>query len=323
MDRLVLESAARSVQARSRIRDLVYETPLLPARAIGMAEGAPLFFKAENFQHTGSFKFRGASAKMTALDRGQRLITASSGNHGIATAKAASLTGNKLTVVLPRIVTPAKLRRIEAYGVEIVLHGDESGQSEDHASRVSQTQGVIYVPPYNDPEVIAGQGTIALELVEQAPRIDNIFIAMGGGGLISGIASVFKSHSPRTRIFGVAAESSAALAASMQAGRIVEVEHRPTLADGVAGGIEAGSITLPLARATVDEVISCSEADITAALRRLVLEENLIVEGAAGLALAGFQKVADRCRDAVNVVLLCGGNVDPLKIAAIAADTKA
>lgn len=318
MDHLVLEQAAGAVKARQRIRGFVYETPLLPSRAIGAQTGSSLLFKAENFQHTGSFKFRGAASKMTAIAQGQGLITASSGNHGIASAKAAAMTGNKLAVVLPKTVTQAKLARIEAFGVEVMLHGDESGASEEHAQKTAHARGLAYVSPYNDPEIIAGQGTIALELLEQHPRIDNIFVAMGGGGLISGIASVFKSYSPQTRIFGVSAENSAALAASMKAGRIVEVEHRPTLADGVAGGIDSGSMTLPLAQATIDEVLHCNEAEITVALKELLLQENLIVEGAAGLALAGFLKVAARCKDAVNVVVLCGGNVDPRKICALA-----
>jgi len=313
MKDIVLEQAALSVQTRRRIRDYVYETPLLPARS-----DASLFFKAENFQHTGSFKFRGAASKMTAIAKGQGLITASSGNHGIASAKAASLTGNKLTVVLPKNVTSTKLNRIQAYGVEVLLEGDESGAAEMHAQAAAGARGLVYVSPYNDPDIIAGQGTIGLELLEQHRHIDTVFIAMGGGGLISGIASVMKSYSPDTKIIGVAAENSAALAASMKAGRIVEVEHHPTLADGVAGGVDADSMTLPLAMAAIDEVIQCSEAEITAALKALVLTENMIVEGAAGLAYAGFLKRKPTKSDSVNVVVLCGANVDAHKILALA-----
>lgn len=313
MDHLVLEQAALAVKARRRIRDYVYETPLLPARS-----HASLLFKAENFQHTGSFKFRGATSKMTALGKGQGLITASSGNHGIASARAAALTGNKLTVVLPKTVTPAKLRRIEAYGVEILLAGDESGEAEEHARVTARRRGLVYVSPYNDTDIIAGQGTIALELLAQHPRIDTVFIAMGGGGLISGIASVLKSFSPPTRIVGVAARNSAALAAAMKAGHVVEVEHRPTLADGVAGGMDADSVTLPLAIAAIDEVIDCSEEEIASALKDLALKENLIVEGAAALAYAGFLRSAPLAKDAVNVVVLCGANVDPRMILSLA-----
>lgn len=313
MKDIVLEQAALSVQTRRRIRDYVYETPSLPARS-----DASLFFKAENFQHTGSFKFRGAASKMTAIAKGQGLITASSGNHGIASAKAASLTGNKLTVVLPKNVTSAKLERIRGYGVEVLLEGDELGAAETFAQAAAGARGLAYVSPYNDPDIIAGQGTIGLELLEQHEHIDTVFIAMGGGGLISGIASVMKSYSPDTKIIGVAAKSSAALAASMKAGRIVDVEHHPTLADGVAGGVDADSMTLPLAMATIDEVIQCSEAEIMAALKALILTENMIVEGAAGLAYAGFLKRKPTKSDSVNVVVLCGANVDAHKILALA-----
>lgn len=312
MKDIVLEQAALSVQTRRRIRDYIYETPSLPARS-----DASLFFKAENFQHTGSFKFRGAASKMTAIAKGQGLITASSGNHGIASAKAAALTGNRLTVVLPKNVTSAKLGRIQAYGVEVLLEGDESGAAEAHAQAAAGARGLVYVSPYNDPDIIAGQGTIGLELLEQHNHIDTVYIAMGGGGLISGIASVVKSYSPDTKIIGIAAANSAALAASMKAGRIVEVEHLPTLADGVAGGVDADSMTLPLAMATIDEVVHCSEAEITAALKKLVREENMIVEGAAGLAYAGFLKRKPARPDTVNVVVLCGANVDADKILAL------
>jgi len=313
MENIVLEQAALAVKARRRIRDFVYETPLLPARS-----DTSLFFKAENFQHTGSFKFRGAASKMTAIEKGQGLITASSGNHGIASAKAASLTGNKLTVVLPKTVTQSKLARIEAYGVEILLEGDESGQAETHAQAAARRRGLVYVSPYNDPDIVAGQGTIGLELLDQHEQIDTVFIAMGGGGLISGIAAVLKSFSPETRIIGVAAENSAALAAAIRAGRVVEVEHHPTLADGVAGGMDEDSMTLPLAMAAVDEIVQCDEAEIAAALKDLVLKENLIVEGAAALAYAGFLKRRPSAEETANVVVLCGANVDPRIILSLA-----
>jgi threonine dehydratase len=285
----VLEAAARSVQARQRIRSHIYETPLLPSRQIGREAGASLFFKAENFQLTGAFKIRGAAS---------------------ASAQAAALIGQALTVVLPETVAQAKLERIRSFNVNVVLHGAESGLAELHAQEQAAARGLVYVSPYNDPEIVAGQGTIGLELLEQSEEIDNIFIAMGGGGLIGGIGSVLKSFSPRTRVYGVAAQNSAALSAAMTAGRVVETEHRDTLADGVAGGMDEDSITLPLAVSVVDEVVTCTEADIANALRELAFKENQIVEGAAALALAGFLKVADRCRGQKNVVVLCGANFD-------------
>ena len=276
----------------------------------GATTGSSVFFKAENFQLTGSFKIRGAASKMTSLGNERAVITASSGNHGIASAQAASSIGQALTVVLPETVAQAKLEKIRSYNVDVILHGAESGLAELHAQREAASRGLVYVSPYNDPEIVAGQGTIGLELLEQAGTIDNVFIAMGGGGLIGGIGAVLKSFSPGTRVFGVAAQNSAALAASIAAGRVVETEHLDTLADGVAGGMDEDSMTLPLAMAVIDEVVTCTEADIAHALKELAFKENQIVEGAAALALAGFLKVAERCRGQTNVVVLCGANFD-------------
>jgi threonine dehydratase len=317
MNSIVLESAARSVQARGRIREHVYLTPLLPSRRIGQDHGSSVFFKAENFQLTGSFKIRGAASKMTSLGTDRGVITASSGNHGIGSAQAAASIGQRLTVVLPETVSQAKLERIRSFDVDVILHGSESGLAELHAQKEAAARDLVYVSPYNDPEIVAGQGTIGLEMLEQADAIDNVFISMGGGGLIGGIGSVLKSFSPKTRIFGVSAQNSAALAASMKAGRIVETEHLDTLADGVAGGVDQDSMTLPLALSVIDEVITCSEPEIAVALRDLAFKENQLVEGAAALALAGFYKVADRCRGQKNVIVLCGGNFDHGKVMAV------
>jgi threonine dehydratase len=309
----IAAAAARSVRAHGRIRDHVVRTPLLGSSAIGDAVGSTILFKCENFQRTNSFKARGAFSKLTALDdaAGDRpFVTASSGNHGIASSLAASRLARKLSVVLPHNVSKAKLARIRAFGVDVILHGEESGQSETHARRLSGEKGLVYVSPYNDPEIVAGQGTIGLELLEQHPRIDNVFVAMGGGGLIGGIGAVMKAFSPRTRIIGCAAANTMALAAAMQAGKVIDVEHLPTLADGVAGGMDEDSVTLGLARSVVDDVVVCSEAEIASALARLAVEEHLLVEGAAGLALAGLLKQPERYRGQINAVVLCGGNFD-------------
>jgi threonine dehydratase len=314
MNSIVLEAAARSVQSRRRIRRHIFETPLLPSRQIGRETGSSLYFKAENFQLTGSFKIRGAASKMTSLGLDRGVITASSGNHGIASAQAAASIGQALTVVLPENVAQAKLERIRSFNVDVILHGAESGLAELHAQQEAVSRGLVYVSPYNDPEIVAGQGSIGLELMEQIDSIDNVFVAMGGGGLIGGIGSVLKSFSPRTRIYGVAAQNSAALAASMAAGRVVETEHFDTLADGVAGGMDEGSLTLPLALSVIDEVVTCTEAEIVGALRDLAFKENQIVEGAAALALAGFLKVAEHCKGQNSIVVLCGANFDRDKI---------
>ncbi len=306
---MILESAARSVAARRRIESMVRMTEIIGSR-LALEVGTELHYKTENFQWTGSFKLRGASAKLSLLDKDQPVVTASSGNHGIACSLAARKTGHKLAVVLPENVIDQKRRKIESFGTEVIIAGSDSSKAETHARELARQKGWIYVSPYNDADVIAGQGTIGLELLEQLPRIDNLFIAMGGGGLISGIGSVMKAVSPQTRIIGVSAENTAALAACIEAGEIVKTEHFDTLADGVAGGVDAGSLTLPMATQVIDEVLHIGEDQIAHALRALAWTENMIVEGAAALALAPIIERPERYEGQVNVVLLCGANYD-------------
>ncbi|KAE9582220.1 L-threo-3-hydroxyaspartate ammonia-lyase [Colletotrichum fructicola] len=305
-----VETAAAAVQARSRIRDHIYETPLIPARKAGQKYGVKVLFKGENFQLTGSFKLRGATSKLSAQAAGGRLITASSGNHGIGAACAAHALSRDVIVVLPETVVPAKLEKIKSYGVEVILHGAETGLAEQYAQKLAASGTYEYISPYNDPDIVAGQGTIGLEILEQCSNVDNIFISMGGGGLISGIGSVIKAFSPKTKIFGVSAINSKALADSMAAGHVVETEHFPTLAEAVAGGMDEDSITLPLTMAVVNQVIECSEDEIAEAMRTIAFEENMIVEGSAALALAGFNKVAKDLAGKTSIILLCGANVD-------------
>lgn len=304
------EVASNAVEARERIRNQIYETPLIPARAVGQAHGAKVLFKAEHFQHTGSFKFRGASSKMSSSTSTGRLITASSGNHGIAAARAAKALDKDLIVVLPETVVPAKLQKVNAYGVEVILHGAETGLAEQLAQHLAKKEGYTYISPYNDPYIVAGQATIGLEILEQCKQVDSIFISMGGGGLISGIGSVFKHLSPKTKVYGVAASNSKALAESMSAGHVIEVEHTYTLAEAVAGGMDVDSITLPLALEVVDQVIECTEDEIIAALKDIAIKENMLVEASAALALAGYNKVSHTLGSGTSVIVLCGANQD-------------
>ncbi len=312
----VLEQAALSVAAHRRIKRWLTLTPCITSR-LSFENDTGLVFKAENFQQTGSFKFRGALAKLTSLSTDVPAITASSGNHGLALATAAQMTGHDLTVVLPETVAREKLSKIKALGVETILHSNDAGLAEQHAQALAREQGKIYVSPYNDPQVIAGQGTIALELLEQLPRLDVVYISIGGGGLISGMGSVIKAFSPGTRVVGVSASNSAALAASIRAGRIVEVTHSDTLADGCAGGVDEGSVTLDLGTQVIDELIDCSEEQIAEGLRHMAWTEKMLVEGSAGLALAAWQADAPNRTGKVSAVVLCGANFDRDRIAPV------
>jgi threonine dehydratase len=311
---LISDTAASAHAAHARIKGLIYETPLLPSRSIGARLGVDLHFKAENFQHTGSFKLRGATNKLSLIGQGAQAITASSGNHGIACSHAAQRTGAKLTVVLPETVSPAKLARIRSYGTETIIHGADSGLAEAHAQKLSAERGIPYISPYNDADIIAGQGTAGVEMLAQHPRLDAVFISLGGGGLVSGIGSVLKAANPATKVYGVSATASAALAAAIRTGAVHDVPHLDTLADGCAGGMDDGAITLPIATAVIDQLIDCSEAEITTALRAMAHEEHQIVEGAAALALAGFMQVAGALRGKSVAIVICGANYDPAKI---------
>ncbi|MCV6594088.1 MAG: pyridoxal-phosphate dependent enzyme [Silicimonas sp.] len=312
----LLRSAAQSVETRRRIAPLIRTTPVLPSR-IDLPEGTRLIHKLEHHQHTGSFKFRGACAKLSTLLTDRPVITASSGNHGMACSRAAQRTGHRLSVVLPKVVLPQKRAGIESYGTRVIIEGADSSLSELAARARAEADGLTYVSPYNDAQVIAGQGTLGLEILEQCPEVDNIFISMGGGGLISGIGAVIKSFAPQVRIIGASATNSAALAASIKAGRIVETAHHDTLADGIAGGVDEGSITLPMATEVIDEIVHCDEDQIAQALRLLAWRDNMIVEGAAGLALAAFLAAPERYAGQTSMILLCGANYDQARMAQV------
>lgn len=311
-----------SVAAYRRIRRWLQPTPCLPSRQ-GSDTGV-LYLKAENFQRSGSFKYRGALAVLTSLPTDEPVITASSGNHGLALATAAAATGHSVSVVLPVNVAKQKHRQLAQLGTDIILHAEDAGEAELHAQHLARQRGIRYVSPYDDSEVIAGQGTIALELLQQLSGIDAVYVSMGGGGLISGIGAVLKAYSPATRVVGVSAANSAALAASIDAGKVISVEHRDTLADGCAGSIAANTITLPLATQVIDETIVCSESEISNALRALAWQDNLLVEGSAGLAMAGWQRQVAEIKHQstaaaamTRVVILCGGNFDHEVIAPV------
>lgn len=312
--------AMQAIFARDEIRSEIYETPLIPAKRIGKSNDAKVLFKAENFQVTGSFKIRGATNKMVACKDGARLITASSGNHGIASSYVAKKLSKDLTVVLSKNVNPMKFEKIRSYGVKVIVHGEENGQAEQYAKELASTQGYTYISPYNDLEVIAGQGTIGSEILERCKHVDNVFISMGGGGLISGIGSVIKTLSPQTKIFGISAINSKALVESIRAKRVVETEHLETLADAVSGGIDQDTVTLSLATAVVDRYVDCNEDEIRKAMVSLAFDENMIVEGSAALALAGYSKVAEELKGQTSVLVLCGSNLSKSSISNLLAE---
>ena len=302
------------LEAYARIRKDIRRTPLEPAAELGRAAGARVFVKWECDQITGSFKLRGALNKLRALSPDERVrgvVSASTGNHGLAIGHAARLEGVSLTLFLPRTAAAVKRAKIEALGVDIRTFGDDCGETEVHAREYALGAGRIYVSPYNDSSIIAGQGTIGIESLEDEPGVDDVLVAIGGGGLIAGIAGYLKAVKPGTRIFGVEPETSAFMKASVEAGHLVSIAEGPTVADAVAGGIEPGAITFPLCRDLVDAYITVPENAIVAAMEMVHRTYGRRIEGAAALPIAGLLGQPERFRGRTIVCVASGGNIDP------------
>ncbi len=306
------EIARKVLLAEARIRPHVRETPLEPSPALAGDSGTQLFLKCENLQHTGSFKVRGALNKVLSLtpaEVARGVVTASTGNHGAAVAYALRQIGASATVYVPQDASPTKLAGIERLGGRIEVHGADSSDSEVWARAQAERSGATYISPYNDVQVAAGQGTVAVELLRQLDRFDAIFVSVGGGGLIGGIAARLRAALPRVRIIGCSPENSQVMIQSVQAGRILDLPSLPTLSDGTAGGVEAGSITFALARDLVDEFCTVTEQEIGAAMRRFMEAHHMLIEGDAGVALAAFEKHKAAWAGARVVVVLCGANI--------------
>ena len=300
------------VGANTAIRPQVSVTPLERSHVLSAALGCEVWLKCEHLQPTGSFKVRGAANKIhrlaeSALRAG--VVTASSGNHGLAVARAGALAGASVTVCVAASAARPKLDAIRAMGAELVALDGPPIEAELHARRRAAEEGKVYISPYNDLDVIAGQGTVGIELFDQAPDLDAVFVAVGGGGLIGGIGTALRTLRPQTRIVGVWPENSPSMLRAIEAGAIVDVEELPTLSDGTAGGIEPGSVTLPICQQVIDETVTVSETEIAGAMRRLAESDHWIVEGAAGVALAGLIQRYQAYRDSKVAVVLCGRNV--------------
>ncbi len=241
--------------ANTAIRPQVSVTPLDRSAALSAALGCDVWLKCEHLQATGSFKVRGATNKIRRLAQDALragVFTASSGNHGLAVARAGSLAGVPVTVCVSTSAARSKLEAIRAFGAELIVIDGTPLEAELYARRRAADERKVYISPYNDDDVVAGQGTLGVELFDQAPDLDAVFLAVGGGGLIAGVGTALKRLRPETRIVGVWPENAPAMLRAIEVGAIVEVEERATLSDGTAGGIEPGSITFPLCQAVRD-----------------------------------------------------------------------
>jgi threonine dehydratase len=294
--------------AHQRIAPYVRETPLEWCEALGC------FLKLEHLQHTGSFKFRGASNKIALLTPDQAamgVVTASNGNHGLGVAAAARSRGIAAEVFVSSHVSPAKARRIAAMNACIHPAGDDPLTAELAARHAAEESGRIFISPYNDLEVAAGQGTIGVELQRQLPSLDAVFVAVGGGGLIGGIGSYLKAVSAGTEIVGCWPENSPVMLECMRAGRIIEVPEQPTLSESTAGGLEPESVTLPVCQSAIDRSVLVSETEIRDAMWLVLETEHWVVEGAAAVAVAAFRKDRQRWNGKRVAIIVCGRNVSP------------
>lgn len=299
------------VQAKMRLAPLLSPTATEPAPELG----DKVWLKLENTNKTHSFKIRGALNAVLSLDdaaRARGIVTASSGNHAQGIAYAAHLAGARASILMPKHTPIRKVRGVERYGAEAVLFGDNYDETEAEALRRQQEDGMTYVSPYNDPRVVAGAGTIGLEIVEAHPDVERVVVCVGGGGLISGIATAVKSLKPDSEVIGVNAESAPTMY------NILHGTHKPevweTLAEALSGGIEPDSITIPLTKQYVDDLVTVTEAQIAAAMHWLVDTQGWLVEGGGAVGVAALLHGVIPVDGRKTAVVISGGNVDTATI---------
>jgi threonine dehydratase len=320
----VIPGAVDVLAARQRIRGHVDVTPLHQSAWLSDTASAPVWLKLECIQRTGSFKVRGAfnallqlgPAKAGPHNKGQvgphnerQVVTASAGNHGRAIALAAETLGLGAHVFTPRDAPRAKLDAIRRHGATLRAEFSSYDDAEVAAKRFARQSQLPFVSPYNDPDVIAGAGTIALEIFEALPHVGTIVVPIGGAGLISGVAIAAKSLAPGTRIIGVEVEASSAFAVSLRNGRITVIDPQPTLADGLGGNMDPDTVTFEIVQRYVDDIVTVSEAELGDGLRGLLSEEHLVTEGAGAAAPAAV--LAGKARGPGHLVaLVTGSNID-------------
>jgi threonine dehydratase len=302
-------------EARRRLGTRLPRTPLLPSSWLSSISGGNVFLKIESLNLTNSFKIRGALNAALRLSEGidsdtTTIVAASAGNHGRSLALAAEELGMACVIFTPATAPEAKQNAIRRHGA--VLHSDclDYDAAERQAKEFADAEGGVYISPYNHPDVIAGAGTIGLEIVEAMPAFDVLVVPLGGGGLASGVGLAVKAAAPQVTIVGVEVEASSPFTSSLEAGGIIEITPRPSLADGLVGNLEPGSITFPLVKQVVDYVVTVSEDNLGGAMKGLATEERLIVEGAGAAAVAAIIAGKASAPGQRVVALVTGGNVD-------------
>lgn len=299
--------------ARKKIAGTVRQTPVARSAVLETITGVPVHLKLEHTQITGSFKLRGAMnavARLSDEQRARGVVGVSTGNHGRGLAYAAQAAGVKSIICMSRLVPQAKIDGIRSHGADVRIIGNSQDEAQEETERLVEAEGMTKIPPFDHVDVIAGQGTLGLELLEQIPEAGAVLVPVSGGGLISGVAAAMKAIRPSIRIIGVSMERGAAMHACQQAGKPIPVEELPTLADSLGGGIGLDNqFTFEMTRDLVDDLVLVSEADIAAAIRHIYWQERQIVEGSGSVGVAAI--LAGKV-DAAGpmIAILSGGNID-------------
>ena len=305
--RAVIEETSR------RIAPHVRRTECRPALALSDSVGGEVHLKLENLQNSGSFKLRGVINKILSLseeDSQKLLVAASTGNHGAAFAHALQLFGLRGKLFMPKTSAVVKVENVRSTGVPFELIGEDCIEAERHAEAFARSGGHVWISPYNDLEVVHGQGTVGVELREQLEAIDAVLAPVGGGGLMGGVAAYLKAVDSSIEVIGCQPVNSCVMYESIKAGRILDIESLPTISDGTAGGIEEGAITFELCRRHVDDFILLGEEEIIAAMRFLHEKEGVTIEGAAALPSAAVLKESNRFAGRRIALVVSGGRVD-------------
>jgi len=296
-----------------RSKNYIRKTPLNHSPSLSELINGEVYLKLENTQKTGSFKFRGAISKITSLNTDQRnkgVVTASTGNHGAAVSLAMKILDVNGKIIVPKNIAHNKLLNIKRLGGIVEFYGKDCIESEFRAKEISKEIGSTYISPYNDPEIITGQGTIGIELDNQLKNVDEVIVSVGGGGLISGIGGYLNQVQPEAKIVACSPKNSCVMYESLNAGRILDLPSKQTLSDGTAGGVEEGSITYDICKEVIDDFVLVSEREISLGIKYAIDDDHQLIEGSAGAAIAAFIKRKKILTGKRVVIIICGGNIN-------------
>lgn len=304
-------------EASELVKKVTNSTKLVYSDYLSEQSGGKVYLKPENMQHTGAYKIRGAYYKISTLsdeERGRGLITASAGNHAQGVAFAAKKFGCKAVIVMPTVTSLIKVNRTKSYGAEVILHGDVYDDAYAYACELAEKEGYTFVHPFNDIDVATGQGTIAMEIVQELPTVDYILVPIGGGGLVSGVATLAKMLNPKIKVIGVEPAEAASMKAALAAGEVVQLESANTIADGTA--VKAvGDKILPFVKENVDDVLLVEDDELIGAFLDMVENHKMIVENSGLLSVAALKQLD--CKGKKVVCVLSGGNMDVITMSSI------